>query len=98
EQKEIANEVAQLGQNGGTRGQRAAQLSERKSQLESKIGDLEKQLDKMSGDMRRDEKDASRKTQEAADSIRDNKLKEKVRYTNSMLRGGQTNNELEGDI
>ena len=35
---------------------------------------------------------------EAADSIRDNKLKEKVRYTNSMLRGGQTNNELEGDI
>jgi hypothetical protein len=100
EQRDIASEVAQLGQNGGAgnRGQRAAQLSERKNQLESKMGDLEKQLDKMSGDMRRDEKDASRKLQEAADSIRDNKLKEKVRYTNSMLRGGQTNNELEGDI
>src|SRR5438132_2137697 len=100
EQKEIANDVAQLGQNGasGTRGQRAAQLSERKSQLESKIGDLEKQLDKMSGEMRRDEKDASRKVQEAADSIRENKLKEKVHYTSSMLRGGQTSNEIEGDV
>src|SRR5947208_1834411 len=100
EQKEIAKDVAQLGQNGasGTRGQRAAQLSERKSQLESKIGDLEKQPDKMTGAMRRDEKDASRKVQEAADSIRDNKLKEKVHYTNSMLRGGQTSNEIEGDV
>lgn len=99
EQKDIANEVAQLGQNGGPRGQRAQQTIERKNQLESKIGDLEKQLDKMSGEMRRAERDASRKIQEAADSIRDNKIKEEVHYSASLLRqGGQTDSSLEGDI
>jgi hypothetical protein len=98
EQRDIANEAAQLGQSGANRSQKTAQLTERKNQLESKLGDLEKQLDKMSGDLRKDEKDASRKVQEAADGIRDNKLKERVRYTNSMLRNGQTDASMEGDI
>ena len=99
EQKDIANDVAQLGQNGGIRGQRAQQVTDRKNQLESKVGDLEKQLDKMSGEMRRDARDPSRKLQEAADAIRDNKIKEKVHYSASLLRqGGQTDSSLEGDI
>src|SRR4029079_3438640 len=47
----------------------------------------------------RDEKDASRKLQEGADSIRDNRLEEKIHYTGSMVRQqGQTDPTLEGDI
>ena len=40
----------------------------------------------MSGEMRRTERDASRKLQEAADGIRNNRLEEQIHYSGSLMR------------
>jgi hypothetical protein len=60
---------------------------ERKTALESKVADLEKEIDRSSGELWREEKDAARKMQEAAGSIRDNKVKEKIRYSRGVVQG-----------
>ena len=49
-------------------------------ELEAKVNELEKQIDRMSGEMRRNEREASRKLQEAADGIRNNRLEEQIHY------------------
>ncbi len=63
-------------------------LGQRKDSLEAKVESLEKQLDRMVGETTRDAKDMARKLQEAASGIRDNKLKEKIRYSKSLLGSG----------
>ena len=53
----------------------------------------------MSGEMRRDEREASRKLQEAADGIRNNRLEEQIHYSGSLMRQtGQTSADLEKQI
>ena len=99
EHQELASEASSMTKMGGGRSDRARQVGERKYALEAKVNELEKQLDRMSGEMRRDEREASRKLQEAADAIRDNRLEEKIHYTGSLMRQqGQTDTSLEGDI
>ena len=88
EQKEVQSDVAGLeGQAGAGRQQRAQQLGQRKDQMDAKVGELQKDLEKLANDTRRDEKDASRKLDEAANSIRDRKVREKIRYSKSTLQG-----------
>ena len=51
---------------------------------------LEQQLDKTANEIAKDERDASRRLQEAAGEIRDDKIKEKLRYSRGLLgRDGQ---------
>jgi len=88
EQKQIADDVKGLDGAGDRRQDRTQQLIERKSTLEQKVGELEKQLDRAASDMRGNEKEAARKMAEGANSIRDNKVRDKIRYSNSMLRAG----------
>jgi chromosome segregation ATPase len=88
EQRQIADEVKGLEGAGDRRQDRAQQLVERKGALEQKVGDLEKQLDRAASDMRANEKEAARKMAEGANSIRDNKVRDKIRYSSSMLRAG----------
>ena len=53
----------------------------------------------MSGEMRRNDREASRKLQEAADGIRNNRLEEQIHYSGSLMRqSGQTNADLERNI
>jgi hypothetical protein len=54
------------------------------------VADLEKQLDRTAADFRRERPDAARKVQQAADAIRDNKLKEKIRYSRGLVQGAPT--------
>jgi hypothetical protein len=86
-QERIASEVSNLGQSGGESRERLSRLLERKDALGQQVQSLERDLDQLSRDARRDQKEAARKLQEAADSIRDNKLNEKIRYSKSVVQG-----------
>ena len=86
-QREMAQDVASLGQAGAGRPDRVQRLIEQKGDLESRVADLERQLDTTAGDLRRDQPGASRRLQEAAASIRDDKVKEKIHYSRSLIQG-----------
>jgi len=90
EQKEIASEVNSLEQAGDTRQGRAQQLAQRKDAMDAKVGDLQQQLEKLANDTRRDQREASRRLDDAAGSIRDKKIREMIRYSKSALNGNAT--------
>jgi hypothetical protein len=85
---------------GGQGGERMERLLERKDTLAGEVADLEAQVDRMARDARAGRKDAARKLQEAADAIRDRKLKEKIRYSKGVVKGGTADQsrQLEGEI
>ena len=90
EQQQIADAVKGLDAAAERRQDKAQQLIDRKSALEEKVGELEKQLDRTAGDLRAGEKEAARKLSEAAGSLRDNKVRDKIRYSSSMIRAGMS--------
>src|SRR6185436_13687985 len=95
EQQQIQDDVSKLDQQGGaSRQEKAQQLSERKQQLAGKVDQLEKQLDRTAGDMFKNERDASRKLTDAANGIRDKRIRDKIRYSDQMLRGGQQTSDV----
>src|SRR5262249_52781078 len=53
-----------------------------------------KQLDRTAGDMFKNERDASRKLTDAANGIRDKRIRDKINYSNSMLRGGSQTGDV----
>lgn len=101
-QERIASDVRDLLGSGaaGASGEKTDRLMQRKDALASQVADLESQLDRMAQDSRREQKEASRKLQEAANAIRDQKLKEKIRYSKGLLRGpsGEVAQQFESDI
>jgi hypothetical protein len=101
EQQQIADEVRGLDQTGTNRQEKVQQLSTRKDQLDSRVAELEKHLDRAAGEMARTERETARKLSEAAGSIRDNRLRDKIRYSRSMIRAGVQANDaanFEGEI
>ncbi|MCY4634947.1 MAG: DUF4175 family protein [Acidobacteria bacterium] len=101
QQREMRGEVEQLpGLQDEERFTALRRLLEQKGQMEEEVADLERQIDSTSAEFRRDERDASRELQEAAGGIRDNKLKEKIRYTRGLIRSrpGPTANAFEEQI
>jgi hypothetical protein len=81
-------------------GERMERLLERKDALGSEVADLEGQVDRMARDARGGRKDAARKLQEGSDAIRDRKLKEKIRYSKGVVKGGtaEQSRQLEAEI
>ncbi|MBM63566.1 MAG: hypothetical protein CL484_11525 [Acidobacteria bacterium] len=105
EESEIAEQVSELGDLADEqRADRIRQLTERKDQMGDKVADLERDLDSTSAEFRRDERDASRALQDAANGIRESKLKEKIRYSRGLIRARspeyaeQFEEEIGGDI
>ena len=101
EQREMVSEVRALtGLSDEERMTEMRRLMEQKDQMEAEVADLERQIDSTSAEFRRDERDASRELQEAAAGIRDNKLKEKIRYSKGLMRSrpGETANAFESAI
>ena len=101
EQKDVASEVNKLDQQSeADRGVKAQQLGQRKSAMDRKVGELQSELEKLANDARRDEKDAARKLDEASGSIRDKRVREKIRYSRSVLQGAtpQSAPGMEEDI
>lgn len=101
-QEKIAAEAEQqLARDGaGQQTGRTGRLMERKDQLAGQVSELEGQLDRMAQEARGGKKDASRKLQEAADSIRDRKLRDKIRYSKGVLGAGaaEQSRQLEAEI
>src|SRR4029079_18248420 len=101
-QAEIAEGAKKMGAQGSTeRAQQARQLSEKKDALESKIGELESSLDRAARDAAGDQKATSRKLSEAAGAVRDNRLRDKVRFSKQLVGRGRSQddiNAMEGDI
>lgn len=87
EEREVADSVDQLaGLEDDQRLERLQGLMERKDSMEAEVADLERQIDSSSAEFRREERDASRRLADAGNSIRDNKLKEKIRYSKGLVR------------
>ena len=87
EEREVASGVSRLpGLNDEQRLEQLRGLMERKDAMEAEVADLERQIDSTSAEFRREERNSSRSLQDAANSIRDNKLKEKIRYTKGVIR------------
>src|SRR5438094_815950 len=101
EQRDIAKDVngldqgaegsPQNGQNAqgsqAGRQEKTQQLGQRKDAMDKNVADLQNELEKLANSMRRDEKDAARKLDEAAGSIRDKRIREMIRYSRSALNG-----------
>ena len=87
EESEVASDV--LGLTGLEDRERLARLQglmERKDAMDAEVATLEREIDSTSAEFRREERDASRQLADAANSIRDNKLKEKIRYSKGLVR------------
>ena len=108
-QAQIGSEMREMAQGQGTAegaapGQgsssKAERIRERKDSLGAEVAELESRLDKVAREARRDQKETSRKLQEAANGIRDAKLKEKIRYTKGLVdrAGDRDAQALEADI
>jgi hypothetical protein len=100
EQKQVASDVNGLEQAGASRDEKAQGLAQRKDAMDAKVADLQSQLERLANGVRRDEKDAARKLDEAAGSIRDKRIREEIRYSKNQLKGspGQYARAMEDDI
>ena len=87
EEREVAADVLGLaGLDDRERLEQLQGLMERKDAMEAEVADLEREIDSTSADFRREEGAASRELADAANGIRDNKLKEKIRYSKGLVR------------
>ena len=105
EEAGVSDQVRALdGLEGEERTERIQRLMERKNEMFDEVTDLERGLDSTSAEFRRDERNASRALQEAANGIRESKLKEKIRYSRGLVRARspeyarQFEEEISGDI
>jgi hypothetical protein len=105
EEADVADQVSGLGDlTDQERVERVGRLTERKDEMEAQVADLERELDSTSAEFRRDEGDASRALQDAANGIRESQLKEKIRYSRGLVRARspeyarQFEEEIGGDI
>ena len=77
EQREIQQQLDRLNdQEGAALQESARRLFERKEAMTQELGDLEGQIDRLSADARANQREAAERLGDAANSIRDNKLKE----------------------
>jgi hypothetical protein len=88
DERDIISDVERL--NDGTQSQadRIGRMRERKEEMAAEVADIEAQLDRLGRESQRDQKDAARKLTEAARSIRDAKLREKILYSRGVIETG----------
>jgi len=102
-QQEVGSDARELAEvpNSGERREQAQRVNEEKSDLEARLNALEQQLDEAARDASSTETAASRKMAEAAGSIRDNRLGDKLRYSQNLVNRGSPPewvNAAENDI
>jgi DNA-directed RNA polymerase subunit F len=100
EQHDVASQVQGLDQAGAARDAKAKALAQRKDAMDAKVGDLQQQIEKLANDMRGTERDAAHKLDEASGTIRDKRVREKIRYSKNTLNnsGGEYARGMEDDI
>jgi len=87
EQDSVQADVRRLDQAGPTRNAQVQRLLERKDLEAKSVEGIERELDRTASDFRRERQEAARKVQEAADTIRDTRLKEKIQYSKGVVQG-----------
>ena len=102
-QREIGAEARKLAgvPNSNERREDARDVNDRKTDLENRLNALEQDLDRAARDASANERAASRKMAEAAGSIRDNRLGDKLRYSQNLVNRGsapQAVDAAENDI
>ena len=85
DQRRIEAEVRGLPEPGDGRTDQARRLTERKDAQAGEVADIERQLDRTASDFQRERREAARKLREAADGIRDSRLKEKIGYSRGLI-------------
>jgi hypothetical protein len=102
QQDQIARQMEALaGTSGAARGEAARRLIERKDQQGADLANLEREIDRMAQEARTSDRDAARRLQEASNAIRDEQLKEKIRYSRALTQPGADpdySRELEAEI
>ncbi len=86
-QQDVERDVRELPPLGAGRQEQVKELIERKELQAGEVDSLERQLDRTASDFRRERQQASRKVQEAADAIRDSRLRDKIRYSRGLVQG-----------
>jgi hypothetical protein len=86
-QQEVEQDVRELPAAGAGRQEQVQELLERKELQAGEVDSIERQLDRTASDFRRERQQASRKVQEAADAIRDSRLRDKIRYSRGLVQG-----------
>ena len=88
DERDIISDVERLGDGGQSQAERIGRMRERKVEMAAEVADIEAQLDRLGRESQRDQKDAARKLTEAARSIRDAKLREKILYSRGVIETG----------
>lgn len=85
QQDEMVEDVQELDEAGAGRERQVRRLTERKEEMAKEVSELEADLDRLSRESRGQQREAARKLGEAADAIRDLKIKEKIRYSRGVV-------------
>jgi len=85
EHADVAADAEQIPGAGADRLQKMQLNAQRRDGLSSKVGQLEQQLDRTANEIAKEQKGASEKLREAATGLRDDKVKEKLRYSRQLL-------------
>jgi hypothetical protein len=86
QQEQMTSDVERLGADGGPPSAEAmARIMERKDELQSEVSELEGDLDRMAREWRDEQRAAAQELGEAAQSIRDNRLADKIRYSKGVV-------------
>lgn len=85
QQRQVEDDVRELPDGGQERTDELARLRERKNQMTEAVQSLERELDRAAQGARGDQPEAGRRLQEAADRIREAKLKEKLQYSRGTI-------------
>ena len=86
EQRDIQEDMNRLGESSGGPGtETGRRLFERKEAMNDEVADLEREIDRLASAARADQREASDRLREAATTIRDDKLKERVRYSRGLI-------------
>ncbi|MCG6989443.1 MAG: DUF4175 family protein [Gemmatimonadetes bacterium] len=85
QQRGVEQDVRNLPESGQGRADAISRLRDRKDQMTGAVSDLEKQLDRAATVSRGQQPEAAQKLADAANQIRDSKLKEKIQYSRGTI-------------
>jgi hypothetical protein len=90
-QREIADGVAALPRTAGEeRAERLRRLDERKDALADDVDRLEADAERLSREGRREQPEAAGRVGAAAEGIRDQRIRDKIRFSKGVMRGGSS--------
>lgn len=86
EQRDVEADMNRLGEAGdGPSSDVGRGLFERKEAMQQELADLEREIDRLASEAQADQREASDRLREAATTIRDDHLKERLRYSRGLI-------------